>query len=163
MRFPLALRRRPNSASGVIDSLYTSLLGRQPRGGEELSAVRHLKRGGSLEDSIPRFLGSPELQDSFYRNPVFWPLTAPEPLPPDEERLYFCHVPKTGGTSLTEMLRKHFTQLEFCGGLHLGELFMMSNYRLRSFRVIAGHCGTLRSRGAPAAGRRATGNGHANP
>jgi hypothetical protein len=58
-------------------------------------------------------------------------------------RLYLWHIPKTGGTSLQEMLRPHFTDLEFCGTLPLGALYRMSSYRLRSFRVIAGHFGPM--------------------
>jgi hypothetical protein len=139
----LALGYRRFSPSLIVTALYSALLDRQPTGGEERTTVRRLKRGDSLENTIARFLASPELQASYYRNPIFWPVIAPDPLPSHEERLYFWHVPKTGGTSLTEMLQRHFAPLEFCSGLHLGELYRMSNYRLRSFRVIAGHFGPI--------------------
>jgi hypothetical protein len=39
------------------------------------------------------------------------------------------------------MLRPHFAETEFCGALSLSELYRMSHYRLRTFRVIAGHFG----------------------
>jgi hypothetical protein len=131
------------SAASVVTSFYGALLGRHPAGGEERSTVRHLGRGDSVENTLARFLASPELQGGFYRNPIFWPLIAPDPLPSEEERLYFWHIPKTGGTSLAEMLRSHFRPLEVCSGIHLGELYRMSNYRLRSFRFISGHFGPL--------------------
>lgn len=129
------------TAQEVVDSLYASLLGRRPAGGEEATKVDYLRSGGSVEQVVEWILGSAECQLWFWRNPVFDAITAPDPLGPDVARLYLWHLPKTGGTSLREMLRPHFDETEFCGGLSLSELYRMSQYRLRSFRVIAGHFG----------------------
>jgi hypothetical protein len=125
----------------VVHSLYLALLGRPPAGGEEISKVAHLEAGGSVEELVTEFLESPECCLWFYRNPAFDALTAPDPLPVDTPRLYLWHLPKTGGSSLREMLRPHFEEHEFCGALTMSELYRMSNYRLRTFRVITGHFG----------------------
>jgi hypothetical protein len=122
----------------VVEALYATLLGRQARDGE---AEYYLRPGVTLEQTIAWLLASPECQLGFYRNRFFDDLLAPDPLPADVPRLYVWHLPKTGGTSLREMLRPHFAELEFFGGATLSELFRMSQYRLRSFRVIAGHFG----------------------
>jgi len=122
----------------VVEALYATLLGRQAREGE---VETYLRPGVTLEQTISWLLASPECQLGFYRNRIFDDLVAPDPLPPEVPRLYIWHLPKTGGTSLREMLRPHFAELEFFGGATLSELFRMSQYRLRSFRVIAGHFG----------------------
>jgi hypothetical protein len=129
------------SAHDVVNALYSSLLARSPEGDEEADMVELLERGGSVEDVVRCLLSSPECRMSFYRNDIFDDVVFPEPLPVDVPRLYLWHVPKTGGTSLREMLRPHFDQMEFCGGLTVSELYRMSGYRLRSFRVFAGHYG----------------------
>jgi len=131
-------RRRRIDSSEVVTSLYSSLLGRQPTGGEELTKVEHLERGGQIDQVVGWFLACRECFLSFQHNPAFDELVAPDPLPFDVPRLYVWHIPKTGGSSLREMLRPHFDALEFCGGLTLGELYRMSQYRLRTFRVISG-------------------------
>jgi len=125
----------------VVVSLYASLLGREPSGGEELTKAEYLDSGGTVAHVVERILTSPECQISFYGVPAFREIVAPEPLPPDTPRLYFWHLPKTGGTSLNWMLQPHFDQLEMCLYLPLGDLYRMSNYRLRSFRLISGHFG----------------------
>jgi hypothetical protein len=125
----------------VVASLYESLLARQPVDGEEVPLVELLESGGSVEDVVSAILEFPESRTTFYRNPRFDPVLAPSPLPIDVPRLYVWHIPKTAGTSLREMLRSHFDELEFGGSLAPGELYRMSQYRLRSFRVITGHFG----------------------
>jgi hypothetical protein len=127
--------------SELVRSLYRSLLARPPRNSEEQSKIDFLNHGGNVEDLIREFLASPECRMWFYRNRSFDELTAPEPLPPEVPRLYLWHVPKTGGSSLRDMLRPHFNEIEFCDGLSLAELGRLSLYRLRSFRAIAGHFG----------------------
>lgn len=125
----------------VVTSLYASLLDRRPRDGEEATKVTYLQSGGSIEQVVQWILGSPECQVGFFNNPMFDEITAPDPLPLDVPRLYLWHIPKTGGSSLREMLRPHFSVWEFCGGLNLSQLYRLSHYRLRSFRVISGHYG----------------------
>jgi hypothetical protein len=93
------------TAEQVVESLYLALLGRPPAGVEEISKVEHLEAGGSVADLVRWFLESPECCLWFYRNPVFDALTAPDPLSPETPRLYLWHLPKTGGSSLREMLR----------------------------------------------------------
>jgi hypothetical protein len=136
-------RERNVTPASIVTSLYTCMLGREPVGGEELNKVAYLEDGGSLEQLLELILASPECQLSHHFNPAFLDLLAPEPLRPEVPRLYLWHIPKTGGTSLREMLRPHFADLEFCGSLPLGSLYRLSNYRLRSFRVIAGHFGPM--------------------
>lgn len=106
-----------------------------------MAKVDFLRSGGEIEQVVELILGSAECQLGFFTNPVFDEVTAPDPLPLDVARLYLWHIPKTGGTSLREMLRPHFDQRLFCGGLTLSQLYRMSHYRLRSFRVITGHFG----------------------
>jgi SAM-dependent methyltransferase len=125
----------------VVASLYESLLARQPVDGEEVFLVELLENGGSVGDAVSAILQLPESQIRIYRNPRFDPILAPPPLPIDVPRLYVWHIPKTAGTSLREMLRSHFDALEFGGSLAPGELYRMSQYKLRSFRVITGHFG----------------------
>lgn len=125
----------------VVESLYLALLGRPPTNGEEASKVQYLEEGGSVEVLVREFLRSPECCLWFYGNPAFDALTAPNPLPLDTPRLYIWHIPKTGGSSLREMLRPHFEEAEFCGALSMSELYRLSQYRLRTFRVISGHFG----------------------
>ena len=151
--WPAVLRRRrrvvyapkPDSprvdSASLVTSLYSALLDREPVGGEELNKVAYLERGGTVEEVVAMILASLECQLHFFRNPIFDDIVAPEPLPLDVPRLYFWHIPKTGGSSLREMLRGHFNELEFSGGLTLTELYRMSSYRLRSIRVFAGHFG----------------------
>jgi hypothetical protein len=129
------------SADEVVDGLYAALLARSPEGGEEAGKVEYLESGGSVEDVVGEILSSPECRMGFYRNDIFDDVVFPEPLPVDVPRLYLCHVPKTAGTSLREMLRPHFDEMEFCGGFTVSELYRMSGYRLRSFRAFAGHFG----------------------
>ena len=133
----------PIDARELVVSLYAVLLGRLPMDGEELPTVRQLEEVGSVEQVVAAILQSPECRNSFYRNPYFDGITASDPLPPDVPRLYFWHIPKTGGSSLREMLRPYFDELEFCGGLTLSELYRLSHFRLRSFRVICGHYGPV--------------------
>lgn len=142
-RQPMFGRRPPRAfdARTVVTALYASLLGRRPAGGEEMDKVDYLRSGGGIEQVVELILGSDECQLGFFTNAVFDEVTAPNPLPPTVPRLYLWHIPKTGGTSLREMLRPHFDQRLFCGGLTLSQLYRMSHYRLRSFRVIAGHFG----------------------
>lgn len=128
-------------ASSVVASLYGSLLGRYPSGGEEQAHIDRLLAGGSVEQLVQAILASTEWQGHFFRTRAFDELLAPDPLPLEVPRLYFCHLPKTGGSSLREMLRPHFDELEFCGGLTVSELYRLSPYRMRSYRVITGHFG----------------------
>lgn len=141
MRMFKARSRYGLDAREAVRSLYRALLAREPSGGEEADKVRHIEQGGALEDVLAWIVDSPECQLTFYRNRYFEELMAPEPLPLEVPRLYLWHVPKTGGSSLREMLKPHFGALEFLGGASLSELFKMSAYRLRSFRVICGHFG----------------------
>ncbi len=128
--------------SAVVSSVFESLLGRETVGDEARVYVEHLEQGGTVDQVIDWVMASPECQQSFYRNPTFMEIVAPETLPLDERRLYFWHLPNTGGTSLKEMLRPHVDEAAFCGYLRLGELFRLSHYRLRSFRIIGGHFGS---------------------
>jgi hypothetical protein len=125
----------------VVASLYGSLLGRYPSGGEEKAHIDRLLAGGSVEQLVESILTSSEWQGHFFRSRAFDELLAPDPLPLEVPRLYFCHLPKTGGSSLREMLRPHFDELEFCGGFTVSEFYRLSPYRLRSYRVITGHFG----------------------
>ncbi|MGD0883057.1 MAG: hypothetical protein ABSB09_15945 [Acidimicrobiales bacterium] len=110
-------------------------------GDEARVYVEYLEQGGTVDQVIDWVLASPECQQSFFRNPSFMEIVAPEPLPPDEKRLYIWHLPKTGGTSLKEMLRPHVDEAAICHDLRLGELLRLSHYRLHSFRIIGGHFG----------------------
>jgi hypothetical protein len=125
----------------VVASIFESLLGRTLIGDEARVYVEYLEQGGTVDQVIAWVMASPECQQSFFRNPTFTEIAAPEPLPFGEKRLYFWHLPKTGGTSLKEMLRPHVDEAAFCEDLTLGELMRLSNYRLRSFRIIGGHFG----------------------
>jgi hypothetical protein len=129
------------SISRVVTGLYASLLARGPKENEWDSARQHLAAGGSLEDIVRELLNSVEFQLGFFRNPFLRELVAPAPLPSDVPRLYIWHVPKTGGTSLREMLIEHIPPRQVCAGLTLSELYRLSPARLRSFRVISGHFG----------------------
>ena len=124
-----------------MDSLYASLLGRPVDGDEARDKIEYLQAGGSVGQVVESIMASAECRTFFYSKPVFQPVVAPDPLPSDLPRLYVWHLPRTGGTSLKEMLRPHVDELDFCGDLTFGELFRLSNYRLRSLRVIAGHFG----------------------
>jgi hypothetical protein len=128
-------------ARNVVDSLYATLLDRATVGDETRDKIDYLEGGGTVEQVIEWIMTSEECRYYFYCKPVFQDIVAPEALPQDEPRLYVWHLPKTGGTSLKEMLRPHVDGMEFCGDLTFGEVFRLSNYRLRSFRVIAGHFG----------------------
>ena len=136
-------RKRQLTPASIVTSLYRCLLGREPTAGEVLAFVAHLEGGGSVEQVVMSLFASPRYQRDYIYLPAFYELVAPDPLRSDVNRLYLWHIPKTGGTSLREMLRPHFTELEFCGNLPLGALYRMSSYRLRSFRVIAGHFGPM--------------------
>lgn len=125
----------------VVKALYGALLAREANDQESAGYVQHLTGGGAIEDVIRDILISLECQLSFFRNRIFQALIAPSPLPDELPRLYIWHVPKTGGTSLREMLMTHFPLQQRCGGLTLSELCRLSPARLRSFRVISGHFG----------------------
>jgi hypothetical protein len=134
---------------GVVVGLYRALLGRnEPTEGEWRSYAEYLLGGGSLEDVVRQMLQSPECQQGFFRNPEFRDLVAPISLPDDIPRLYLWHVPKTGGSSLREMLMRHFSENERCH-LTVSELYRLSPARLRSFRFIAGHFGPTLPRFLP--------------
>jgi hypothetical protein len=105
------------SVQRVVMELYASLLGREPRDDEWQPFGEHLLTGGSLEDVVWEMLRSLECQLGCFRNPNFRELVAPTPLPREVPRLYLCHVPKTGGTSLREMLMQHFAVQQRCVGL----------------------------------------------
>lgn len=129
------------SIGRIVRGLYTSLLGREPKENEWQSSREHLVAGGALDDIVRQLLSSVECQLSFFRNPFFRELLAPAPLPADMPRLYISHIPKTGGTSLREMLMGQFPAEQVCVGLTLSELYRLSPARLRSFRLISGHFG----------------------
>lgn len=126
----------------VVKALYGALLGRDADD-ESAYYVQHLKDGGAVEDIIRDILTSLECQLNFFRNSIFRKLIAPRPLPVELPRLYIWHVPKTGGTSLREMVMAHFPVQQRCDSLTLSELCRLSPARLRSFRVISGHFGPV--------------------
>jgi hypothetical protein len=129
------------NADQVVSALYVALLGREPVNGEEISHVSHLAAGFDIGEVVAAVMTSSECQLTYFRNPNFRYLVAPDPLPAGVPRLYLWHIPKTAGTSLREMLMPHFDPEDFCGGMTLSELTRLSPARLRSFRVIAGHFG----------------------
>lgn len=129
--------------TSVVRALYVALLGREADDSGCAGYIAHLSGGGALEDVIRHMLRSVECQVTFFGNRTFQELIAPSPLPAELPRLYIWHVPKTGGTSLREMVMAHFPVQQQCCGLTLSELCRLSPARLRSFRVISGHFGPL--------------------
>lgn len=127
----------------VVDGLYAAILGRKADDVEWRPYGDHLMAGGAVEDVVKELLRSRECQLGFFRNLNFRHLLAPAPLAEDVRRLYLWHVPKTGGTSLREMLSDHFLLQERCEALTLSELYRLSPARLRSFRFISGHFGPV--------------------
>ncbi len=127
----------------IVAGLFSSVLGREATGTERETYAAFLIGGGSSHDVVAQLLASPECQVTFFRNSTFRPLVAPDPLPGDTERLYVWHLPKTAGTSLREMLKRHFPPLEVCDGLTLSELLRLSPARLHSYRLIVGHLGPM--------------------
>jgi hypothetical protein len=118
-------------------------LAREATQAERAPYAAFLAGGGSSRDVVAQLLESPECQLTYFRNPSFRRLVAPEPVPGGTARLYVWHLPKAAGTSLREMLKVHFTALEVCDGLTLSELFRLSPARLRSFRLVVGHFGPM--------------------
>jgi hypothetical protein len=127
----------------VVSGLYRAMLGREPHLEEEAPYLQFLAGGGDPADLARQVLESPECQVTFFKNPAFRRLIAPDPPQPPTPLLYVWHIPKTAGTSLREMLAVHFPPERFCGSLTLSELYRLSPARLRSFSVIAGHFGPV--------------------
>ena len=135
--------QRPLDPKAIVAGLYEAVLGREASDEEIGPYAAHLAGGGSFPGLVAEMMASPECQLTFFRNPSFRRLVAPDSLAPDTGRLYLWHLPKTGGTSLRAMLKAHFDPLEFCDGLTLSELHRLSPARLHSFRVIVGHFGPM--------------------
>jgi hypothetical protein len=60
-------------------------------------------------------------------------------LPQPGECLYFLHIPKTAGTTFTNILQTHFDAADFCPATRWHDLLAMSPKEYRRFRLIAGH------------------------
>ena len=125
----------------VLRGLFRSLLGREPSTTELDPLLQHLSSGGAVDDVVRLILQSDECSQSFFRNPTFRDICAPEGLPPELGRLYLWHIPKTAGTSLRQMLRTLFPPDQYCGDITRSEFLRLSPARLRKYRLIAGHFG----------------------
>jgi sulfotransferase famil protein len=63
------------------------------------------------------------------------------PLPPETDSLYFLHIPKTAGTSVTKWLVDHIDQERICPAKNWDQLVMLDQHALSKYRVFAGHFG----------------------
>lgn len=55
------------------------------------------------------------------------------------EKIFFFHIMKTGGTTLTLMLDKHFNVSQLCPARHWYEMDLLSSDELNSYTVFRGH------------------------
>lgn len=131
------------SSERVAAGIFEAILERIPLEHEASPLQNHLDSGGGVVDVVRALLSTEEFgfrsRDLTYMIPVL----APDPVPPSTPRIYLSHVPKTGGTSLREMMRPYFAAKEFCADLTLAQLYRLSAAQLRSFRFIGGHFGPL--------------------
>ena len=62
-------------------------------------------------------------------------------MPNPNECLYFLHLPKTAGTSLTEWFSRHFPEKECCPLYRLDKVAELDREELNRYRFFSGHMG----------------------
>ncbi|WP_295921457.1 sulfotransferase family 2 domain-containing protein [uncultured Xanthomonas sp.] len=70
-----------------------------------------------------------------------WSSSAAQDVPKPQEALYFLHIPKTAGTTLSAFLDAQYTPAQICPSKLLPELFAMDrcSLRERDYRFFRGH------------------------
>lgn len=61
--------------------------------------------------------------------------------PLEMDSLYFLHIPKTAGTSVTKWLADHIDQEKVCPAKNWDQLVMLDQQVLLTYRIFAGHFG----------------------
>jgi hypothetical protein len=135
-------------ATGAVDGretimgLFHALVGRRPVADEEWRPYADRMAAGESVTAVVRdLIASSECQQTFFLNPTFRPLLAPDPLEDALPRLYNWHVPKTGGSSLRVMLEGHFPEDQCFSGHDVRALSRLPLARLRAVRFFSGHFG----------------------
>ena len=64
-----------------------------------------------------------------------------QPLLLETDSLYFLHIPKTAGTSVTKWLADHIDQEKVCPAKNWDQLVMLDQRALSTYRIFAGHFG----------------------
>ncbi len=59
----------------------------------------------------------------------------------ETDSLYFLHIPKTAGTSVTKWLADHIDQEKVCPAKNWDQLVMLDQQVLLTYRIFAGHFG----------------------
>jgi hypothetical protein len=129
-------------ARETIVGLFHALVGPRSLADEEWRPfAERMTAGESVRDVVRDLIASPECQRTFFLNPTFRPLLAPDPLDDALPRLYNWHVPKTGGSSLRVMLEGHFPEDQCFSGHDVRALSRLPLARLRAMRFFSGHFG----------------------
>jgi hypothetical protein len=140
------LGRRRDGAL-VVAAVFRTLTGRDPSAAERAELLERIKDGLDFDGLVDEVLSLPEvleqtvrrgsdalrdLMEQQIRTEV--PLVGPAPT-----RVFFMHIMRTGGTSLSAALRQWVGPSGARVGIALDELVVTPRPQLARFRVLAGH------------------------
>lgn len=132
----------------IVQSIYHALLFRAPTEEEIETLGKRIMKDGSLNKAIAEIVTSKEAHKSgLLAKPDQFFEISPEVL--EETKIIFVHIPKTGGTSLHNLLANEFTSREICvakqdwiSGCPVGALakykFFSGHFCLQTAKLIPG-------------------------